>query len=164
MKHAYESDADPIDAPPIEESNDPGFPTDGDPANDVPETVIGTYWPHAVASEIIAVIEDGGLTPGDDLGQLAEAIPDLIETEFNALGIPVGFDFASRNEHIQANPPGNEAANPRDSRFAIRTYEDAVTPDFATRNEHTQANPPGDEFANPLDARFAINAYLEARA
>ena len=116
MRHAYESDASAA-TPPLEEANDPGFPTD----TGLP-TVIGTYWVHSVSSEIIAVIEGGGLTPGDDLDQLATAIPRLILIAFNALSVPVGFDFATRNEHIQNNPPGDEAANPRDARFAIRSY------------------------------------------
>ena len=164
MRHAYESDASAT-APPLSAANDPGFPTDGDTAAGVQPTEIGTYWAHAVSSEIIEVIDHNGLTPdGGDLGQLAEAIGTQIDNRFAMVAPPGGVTFATRNEHIQANPPGNEAANPQDAAFAIRTYEAEVTPDFATRNEHTQANPPGNEFANPLDARFAINAYLEARA
>ena len=159
MRHAYKSDASAT-APPLSESNDAGFPTDGDPANNIPTTVFGTYWAHAVSSEIVEVIEHNGLTPdGGDLGQLAEAIDAQIDARFAMVAPPGGVTFASRNEHIQANPPGNEAANPRDAAFAIFSYEDEVTPDFATRNEHTRANPPGDEFANPLDARFAIFSY-----
>ena len=165
MRHAYKSDAHPATRPPITEGDDAGFPTDGDPAAGIPVTVFGTYWAHATSSEIVEVIEHNGLTPdGGDLGQLAEAIDAQIDARFAMVAPPGGVTFATRNEHIQANPPGNEAANPRDARFAIRTYEAEVTPDFATRNEHTQANPPGNEFANPLDARFAINAYLTARA
>lgn len=121
MRHAYESDASTT-VPPLSEANDPGFPTDGDPAADVEPTVIGTYWAHAVTSEIVQVIEDAGLTPGDDLDQLSTAIGALITTAINALTIPPPFDFATRNEHIQANPPGNEAANPLDARFAINAY------------------------------------------
>ena len=158
MRHAYESDASTT-APLEEVSNDPGFPTDSDPP-----TVIGTYWVHGASSEIIEVIEEGGLTPDDDVDQMARAIPIMIQVAFQALSIPVLFDFATRNEHIQANPPGDEAANPRDARFAGESYFVATAFDFATRNEHTQANPPGDEAANPRDARFAIQSYFEARA
>ena len=121
MRHAYESDAEAT-APPIAESNDPGFPTDGNPANEIDPTVIGTYWPHAASSEIIEVIEEASITPGDALNQLATAIETLIENAFNAISVQVPFDFASRNEHIQANPPGDEAANPLDARFAILSY------------------------------------------
>ena len=122
MRHAYKSDATTT-APPLSEGNDAGFPTDGDPANGIPVTVFGTYWAHAASSEIVEVIEHNGLTPdGGDLGQLAEAIGTQIEDRFAMVAPPGGVTFASRNQHIQANPPGNRAANPRDSRFAIRSY------------------------------------------
>lgn len=122
MRHAYKSDATTV-APPLTEGNDPGFPTDGDAANGIPVTVFGTYWAHAVSSEIVNVIENAGLTAsGSDLGQLAEAITSMITTAVNAIVAPAGVTFATRNEHIQANPPGNEAANPLDARFAIQTY------------------------------------------
>ena len=121
MRHAYKSNANAA-TPPIAESNDPGFPTDGD-GDQVLPTVIGTYWAHAVASEIINCITAAGLTAsGDDLGQLSESVSTRVDTAIAALTIPTPFDFATRNEHIQASPPGNEAANPFDSRFAIRTF------------------------------------------
>ena len=122
MRHAYKSDAS-ASPPPLSEGNDPGFPTDGDAPNGVPITVFGTYWAHATSSEIVEVIEHNGLTAdGGDLGQLAEAIDAQITTRLNMVAPPMGVTFATRNEHIQANPPGNEIANPRDSRFAIRSY------------------------------------------
>ena len=64
VRHAYEQDAG-VDVPPLAESNDPGFPTDGDPAGGIMPTDIGTRWAHAVSSEIVNVIEEGGLTPTD---------------------------------------------------------------------------------------------------
>ena len=122
MRHAYKSDASGA-APPLSEGNDPGFPTDGDPASGIPVTVFGTRWAHAVSAEIVEVIDHNALTPdGGDLGQLDEAIDAQITARFNMVAPPAGVNFASRNEHIQANPPGNEIANPRDSRFAIRSY------------------------------------------
>ena len=121
MRHAYKTDAS-TEAPPIAESNDPGFPTDGD-GDQVLPTVIGTYWAHAVSSEIINCITAAGLTAsGDDLGQLSESVTTRVATAIAALTIPTPFDFATRNEHIQAMPPGNEAANPADARFAINAY------------------------------------------
>ena len=122
MRHAYKSDATNT-APPLSEGNDPGFPTDGDPAQGIAPTEYGTYWAHAASSEIVEVIEHNAITPdGGDLGQLAEGIETQIETAVNAITVPTLFDFATRNEHIQAMPPGDEAANPFDSRFAIASY------------------------------------------
>ena len=121
MRHAYKSNASAV-APSQSEGNDPGFPTDGDTANDVPVTVFGTYWAHAASSEIVNVITEGGLVPGNALNQMSAAIAALISTAFGAISAPAPPDFASRNEHIQAIPPGDEFANPRDSLFAIRAY------------------------------------------
>ena len=121
MRHAYESDASAT-APPLSEANDPGFPTDGDTAAGVQPTEIGTYWAHAVSSEVINVITEASLTPGNALNQLATAVTTLITAAINAIVVPGGVTFATRNQHIQANPPGNRAANPADSRFAIRSY------------------------------------------
>ena len=69
--------------------------------------MFGTYWAHAVSSEIVEVIDHNGLTPdGDDLGQLNAAIDAQITARFNMVAPPMGVTFATRNEHIQANPPG----------------------------------------------------------
>ena len=122
MRHAYQSDADPTDRPPIAESDDPGRPTDGDQANDVSETVIGTYWAHSVTSEIVGVITEGGLVPGDDLDQMSDALDEMVTDAINGITPPAVPDFATRNEHIQEIPPDDEFANPADSRFAIRSY------------------------------------------
>ena len=113
MRHAYKFDATAT-APPLAEGNDPGFPTDGDPASGIPVTVFGTYWAHAVSSEIVEVIEHNALTPdGGDLGQLADAIDTQIAERFAMVAPPGGVTFASRNQHIQANPPGQPGGEPQ---------------------------------------------------
>ena len=122
MRHAYKSDATAT-APPLSEANDQGFPTDGDQSQGIQPTVIGTYWAHAVSSEIINAIEAAGLTPsGNNLGQFSASIGTRVTTAVNAISGPTPPDFASRNEHIQTTPPDDEFANPRDARFAIRSY------------------------------------------
>ena len=124
MRHAYESGASSTETPNsgTTEANDVGFPTDGDGA-DVQPTVVGAYWAHSVTSEIVDVITHAGLTPnGDDLGQLDEAIDTLIANSIAMISPPTLPDFATRNEHIAASPPGDEFANPRDALFAIRTF------------------------------------------
>ena len=100
--------------------------------------------------------------------------------------IPGGLTLASDNEHLQNNPPGNEAATPR----GVRAVRDAlidgapatrdtldelydvlaaqiaglVFPDgvaLATQNEHLQANPPTNEAAVPAYVQDMIEV-LEA--
>ena len=121
MRHAYETDAG-TDVPPVAEAADEGFPTDGDPSAEIMPTAIGTRWAHAATSEIVNVILEGGLTPTAALGQLADAVDEMIDDEIATLNPGTAVMFASRNAHISSNPPSNRAANPLDSRFAIRSY------------------------------------------
>ena len=94
-----------------------------DTALGIQPTVIGSYWAHSASSEVIEVIIGGQPDARQRPRPIGAGDPArMITAAFQALSIPVGFDFASRNEHIQANPPGDEAANPADSRFAIRSY------------------------------------------
>ena len=103
-----------------------GAASAGHPTEDSPATVVGSRWFYAVTQEILTVINQAGITPGDDVDQLKDAILELITTEINNIVVPDGVTLATDNEHLQNNPPGNEAATPRGVRAVRNALLDNV--------------------------------------
>ena len=127
MREAYRSGA-VSDAPPSSGASSVGFPND--------DTVPGAYWYHSVSQEIINVILRANLTPdGADLTQLRQAVDALITAGVAGVTIPPGITLATTPEHLQANPPSDEAATPA----GLRAMLDDLFPNTDGRAEFTTA-------------------------
>ena len=64
-------------SPPVEQ--DPGYFTEGNPGLGTPATEVSGWWLHSVQEEILAVLDEAGITPDiADVGQLRDAILALI--------------------------------------------------------------------------------------
>ena len=149
MRHAYRSGA-VSDEPPASGASSAGFPQD--------DTTPGARWAHSISSEIVNTIEDAGLTPdGSDLTQLRQAVAAKIEEAVDGLVIPPGTSLATVAEHLQNNPPGDEAATPLGLRSMLAAVDRV---DLATVAEHLQNNPPGDEAATPSGLRAMLDALF----
>ena len=164
-----------------------GHATEGDLAGGVPATVLGPYWFHMIAEEILAVVAQTGITPDKTvLTQLRDAIQVRIDTAIAAIPAGTSLTLASVNEHLQSNPPSNEAATPAGVR-AVRNalignapadrdtldelYDVLVAEiatiiamgsdiDLATNNEHLQNNPPSTKAATPSGVRAVRDALI----
>ena len=106
MRHNYKSGAVP-NPPSVANAGSLGFPTEADPAS-----VPGAWLFYVIAESIVRVQNEAGLVATDDPDQLKDAIQSIVNTAINNLVIPDGVDLATRNEHLQANPPANKAAVP----------------------------------------------------
>ena len=72
MRHAYKSNTKPA-VPPASSAS-----ALGNPGDETPATVIGEFWFWLATETIKRVIEEAGLTPGDDPDELKDAIATLI--------------------------------------------------------------------------------------
>lgn len=130
MRHAYRSGA-VADAPPAAGASSVGFPADA--------TVPGARWYHAVTSEIVNAIMAAGITPdGADLTQLSAAISARIAVAINAIDLPDAVTLATVNEHLQNNPPDDEAATPAGLRAMLDDlFGSANRRSFTTPGTHS---------------------------
>jgi hypothetical protein len=77
-------------------AGDPGFFTGGNPGTGTPATVPGYEWFNGVQEELISLIIAAGLSPdGDDNGQVAQAVENLI----NDIAVVQG-DFTGANQTL----------------------------------------------------------------
>ena len=73
MRRAYKAHAS-ASAPTADQATSAGYPTEGDPAADVPATVPGPYWFHMVTEAVATVIELAGQTLSDVPTQFRDAL------------------------------------------------------------------------------------------
>ena len=77
MRRIYRADA--AAAPPAAPASPSvGYPSVGDPINDIEPTLIGQFWFHMVTEAIVTVIEHAGETPDDTPTQFRDALISLI--------------------------------------------------------------------------------------
>ena len=77
MRRAYRADAAAA-APAAPAAPSLGYPSLGDPGNNVEPTLLGAYYVHMLTEAIVTVIERAGMTPNDQPTQFRDAVLSLI--------------------------------------------------------------------------------------
>ena len=125
MRRAYKANASAT-PPTATQATSVGFPTEGDIVAGQDATIPGPWVFHMLVEAIVTVIEEAGLTPGDDPDQFKDAVVSLLGS--------AGVDFAT-NAQTVAGVLTNRATHPRGVRAAIDALIDGAPNNLNTLNE-----------------------------